>query len=208
MPTVEVLLQGYSTVSNQGSLGFCGVYLVDRRVLFDCGHAGRRRALLAALADRDLEPAAIETVVLSHAHWDHVQNVDLFDRARVLVHTDELGYLDTTPRHDPVMPPWTKQILAMVDTRPTGEGDEVAPGVRVIDLPGHSPGSIGLTVPTEHGLSVLTGDAVPSAKALRAGRLTNVFFDAAAADASLARVRHLAEVVYPGHDFPFRPGTR
>jgi N-acyl homoserine lactone hydrolase len=190
--------------SDQGSLGFCGVYLVNRRLLFDCGHAGRRRALAAALAARAVDPTDISTVVLSHTHWDHVQNVDMFGNAQVLLHADELRYVQGPPPHDPVTPPWTAAILAAADVRPTGEGDEIAPGVTVIDLPGHTAGSIGLTVRTEDGLAVLTGDAVPSARVLRSGTVSNVFHDQAAADASLARVRRIADVVFPGHDFPFR----
>jgi glyoxylase-like metal-dependent hydrolase (beta-lactamase superfamily II) len=193
--------------SDQGSLGFCGVYLVDRRVLFDCGHAGRRRPLLAALAERDLEPAAIEAVVLSHGHWDHVQNVDLFGDATVLLHADELAYLDGPPSNDLATPSWTRSILAGGRVETVGEGDEVIPGVRVIELPGHTPGSIGLTVRTADGFAVLTGDAVPSARILRAGTLANVFFDDTKAEASLARVGLIADLVYPGHDFPFRPST-
>src|SRR4051812_50190092 len=92
MPTVTPLLAGYSLTSNQGNPAFCSVLLVEsegRRALFDCGHAGRRRHLLEALA---------------------------------------------------------------------AQGS-------VIELPGHTPGSIGLVA----GTAVLAADAVPSLKALLAG---------------------------------------
>jgi N-acyl homoserine lactone hydrolase len=189
---VEPLLLGYGLSSDQGSIGFCGVYLVHaagRRILFDCGHTGRRRALQRALRGRD-----VDTLVLSHAHWDHVQNADLF--TDVLIHPDE----DTSPHGNPVAPPWTSAVLAR--TRPASDGLELAPGVTVTALPGHTAGSIGLTVATAAGVALLTGDAVPSARALRAGRCTNAVDEAAAAR-SIALVRARADVVYPGHDRPF-----
>jgi glyoxylase-like metal-dependent hydrolase (beta-lactamase superfamily II) len=74
----------------------------------------------------------------------------------------------------------------------------------VIDLPGHTPGSIGLAVTTDDGVAVLTGDAVATADSLRSGRCLGRPLDARQADASVARVAGLADFVYPGHDRPFR----
>ncbi|MEV6620821.1 MBL fold metallo-hydrolase, partial [Amycolatopsis sp. NPDC051114] len=160
MPDVDPLLRGQGQSSDQGSIGFCGVYLVHagaRRILFDCGHAGRRRALLRALGDRGPAPRDIDVLVLSHAHWDHVQNADLF--TDVLIHPAE----DLAPHGDPVTPPWTAAVLGGVSVHPASDGLELAPGVTVTALPGHTAGSIGLTVTTAAGTALLTGDAVPSA---------------------------------------------
>jgi glyoxylase-like metal-dependent hydrolase (beta-lactamase superfamily II) len=202
---VTTLLNGYLMTSDQGNPAFCGAYLVERegrRVLFDCGHVGRRRMLLSALSDRGLEPADIDTVVLSHGHWDHLQNVDLFERARVLVHGDELRYLEA-PR-DLGTPRWAKAVLDGLQVRETGDGDQLIPGVEVVHLPGHTPGSIGLAVTTDTGVAVLTGDAIPTAGVLLSRRSLGVPLDAGKAEVSFDRVAALADVVYPGHDRPFR----
>jgi N-acyl homoserine lactone hydrolase len=211
-PVVSILLNGFSVGSDQGNFSFCGAYLVEatdsggqqHRVLYDSGHAGRRKALQAALAARGLRTSDIDTVVLSHGHWDHIQNVDLFSDTRVLIHADELRYLDAPKANDHATPPWTKSLLAFLDVHESGEGDEIIPGVTVIELPGHTPGSIGLTVETADGLAVLTGDAVATAGVLRSGQCSGVFFDIEKADASVRRVNELADIVYPGHDRPFR----
>lgn len=208
-PKLTTLLNGYSLSSDQGNPAFCSIHLIETeagRVLFDCGHAGRRRKLLEALAAQGLAPVDIDTVVLSHAHWDHVQNVDVFQRARVLLHADELSNLDAPPDTDLGTPRWAKAILDGLDVQPTGEGDQLLPGVEVLDLPGHTPGSIGLAVSTESGLTVLTGDAVPTAAVLRSRRASGRPYDAAKADASIERVAGLADIVCPGHDAPFRIG--
>jgi N-acyl homoserine lactone hydrolase len=196
---VDPLLRGRGQSSDQGSIGFCGVYLVraaGHRILFDCGHTGRRRALLRALADHGLAPRDIDLLVLSHAHWDHLQNADLF--TDVLIHPAE----DLAPRGNPVLPPWTAAILEGLSVSPASDGLELAPGVTVTALPGHTAGSIGLTVTTAAGTALLTGDAVPSAVALRRGRPSSAVDEEAAAR-SIALVRARADVVYPGHDRPF-----
>lgn len=201
MPTVSSLLNGYSLSTDQGSPAFCSIVMVEsegRRLVFDFGHVGRRRALRRVLAERGLEPADIDTVVLSHGHWDHIQNIDLFGRSRVLVHPAELTFLANPA--GPHTPSWTSSVLAGLEITETAEGDEVLPGVQVIELPGHTPGSIGLTVATDDGTVVLTGDAVPTLKVLRSGQASGQPTDPEQANASIARVAGLADFVQPGHD--------
>ncbi|MGW4487187.1 MBL fold metallo-hydrolase [Amycolatopsis sp. NPDC004368] len=200
-PVVEPLLFGYGLSSEQGSIGFCGVYLVQtprRRILFDCGHAGRRRALHRALARHGLGVRDVDTLVLSHAHYDHVQNADLFGHAAVFLHPAEREHAPG----DPVSPPWTDAIFAGLTLDEGADGLALAPGVTITGLPGHTAGSLGLTVETTDGTAVLTGDAVPSSRALRAGRPTTAADEHRAA-ASIELVRTRADVVYPGHDRPF-----
>jgi glyoxylase-like metal-dependent hydrolase (beta-lactamase superfamily II) len=142
--------------------------------------------------------------VLSHGHWDHVQNVDFFQEARVLLHADELDNLENPPSTDLGTPRWARRILDDLDVQVTGEDDEPLPGVKVLDLPGHTPGSIGLAVSTEAGTAVLSADAVPTLEVLRARTASGRPYDRARADASIERVVELADLVYPGHDAPFR----
>lgn len=214
MPSVEVVLRGMSLTSSEGNYAPCAVYLVRcdpgdgsrRFVIYDFGHAGRRLKLLAALDRRGIAPDEVETVVVSHAHWDHVQNVDAFHSARVLVHAAELDYVQAPHPGDHATPPWTRALLSGPSVQACEDGDEVAPGVRVVHLPGHTPGSIGLAVDTESGTALISGDAVGSAQAAVAGQCPNVFWDAREADASVRRVLDLADSIYPGHDRPFRLG--
>jgi glyoxylase-like metal-dependent hydrolase (beta-lactamase superfamily II) len=205
-PIVDTLLCGYGVASDQGSIGFGAVYLVrvaERRILFDCGHVGRRRALRWALARHGYDVGDVDTLVLSHGHWDHIQNADLFGHADVLVHPAESARLSHAPQDDPVTPPWSAAILAGLRVREARDGLLVAPGVTVTGLPGHTAGSIGLTVRTAAGTALLTGDAVPSTRALRRDRPTTAVDEEAAAR-SMRLVRDRADLVFPGHDRPFR----
>lgn len=202
-PGVDVVLFGYALSSLQGSAGFCGIYLIrsgPEVILFDAGHVGRRRALIAGLARHGLDPGDVTTLVVSHSHYDHVQNVDLFPRAALCLHPAELA----PAADDPARPAWTPGLFDGRQVRPVSDGTELAPGVRVLHLPGHTAGSIGLVAETSPGNAVCTGDALSSAAALRAGVPAVVRGDPAQARASLRRAAALADVIFPGHDAPYR----
>ncbi|WP_329003043.1 MBL fold metallo-hydrolase [Kribbella sp. NBC_00709] len=204
MPAVTQILSGHLLTSSQGNPAFCSVLLVEsagRLALFDTGHAGRRRYLLEGLSAYGVTPGDIEKLVISHGHWDHVQNADLFPSAEVLIHPLELRNLENPPARDLGTPRWARAILADLNVHEVVEDDEILPGVHILDLPGHTPGSIGLLIHTEPGLRVvLAADAVPTLTVLGAGRAGGRPYDRARADAAVARVAACADVVYPGHD--------
>src|SRR5439155_2268935 len=204
--SISILLPGYSLNTDVGSIGFCSVLLIegDKRVLFDPGHVGRRRFLLPALESRGLKPADIDTQFLSHCHWDHVQNIDLFEGATTLVHRDERRYTRHPHPNDWATPKWTGPVLDMYNPMEVGDGYEVMPGCHVVELPGHSAGSMGLLVETAEGRCVVAGDAVANGGAALSGNIPIIFWNEEKARASVKRVVDLDAAIYPGHDRPFR----
>ena len=211
-PTIDTLLQGFSVDSDEGDIAFCGVNLVEARrddgslvrIVVDTGHFGRGRKLRAELAARGLTGSDVDVLVLTHAHWDHVQALQYFDRAMVVAHPREMDYITRPHPGDFATPAWTKAVLDGYDVRPVVEGTQLAPGVVVVEAPGHSPGTIALAVSTAQGLAVVTGDAIQNARVAVARRNALVFWSQEQADASVRRLVEMSDVVYPGHDQPFR----
>ncbi|MCH7746221.1 MAG: MBL fold metallo-hydrolase [Chloroflexi bacterium] len=207
MPKIDVLLQGSPLRTDVGVVGFCTVVLIEgqKRTLVDVGHVGRRLVLQAALEQRGLTPADIDVVVMSHSHWDHSQNYDLFEHAPMLVHNWERKYAHKPHRNDWATPGWSG---AMIEHHPiiqeVDEGYEIEPGVRIIHTPGHSPGSISVMVETDDGLCAVTGDVLHYSNVALTRKNPLVFWNERDATRSIDRIVETADLIYPGHDRPFR----
>jgi glyoxylase-like metal-dependent hydrolase (beta-lactamase superfamily II) len=93
------------------------------------------------------------------------------------------------------------------------DGEEIAPGVRVLATPGHSPDSISVlvdaaiqqgdgTTPATRRV-VIAGDALPTLGNFQKRVPPAVHYDRALAVASMNKIIEMADMVIPGHDRPF-----
>ena len=207
MPEVDLLLVGSPMRTKQGVVGFCTVTLIkgEKLTLVDTGHVGRRNVLLAALAERGISPSDIDYSLMTHAHWDHAQNFDLFDGVPTLLHSWERKYAQNPHENDWATPKWTG---AMVEFQKNlievEDGFEIEPGVRVIHTPGHSPGAISVLVDTDDGVAAVTGDVLHYSTVALTRVNPLVFWSAEDATKSIDRIVENADLIYPGHDRPFR----
>ena len=152
----------------------------------------------------------ISRVILTHLHWDHCYNLELFPHARFLVQAEELrAAVDPIPTQRPIyevgmpglQPPWLPFFGQLQLLR----GDtEVAPGLSVVLLPGHTPGLQGVLVDTAEGNYLLASDAVPLYENLPHGGIgpipSGLHIDVAACLQSMDRMATLADRILPGHD--------
>jgi glyoxylase-like metal-dependent hydrolase (beta-lactamase superfamily II)/predicted ester cyclase len=144
----------------QGQPGRCNVFLIENGeeggvTLYDAG----ARTMTRAVAGAGAKLGGITRVVLGHGHTDH-RGVAPALGVPVLCHPDEVQDAEGSGgwRYWPAdlagLPPVTKQVQKVLhryawDGGPVqiagtvSEGDEIA-GFKVIDLPGHAPGLIGL----------------------------------------------------------------
>ncbi len=76
----------------------------------------------------------VDFVVATHGHFDHTGGLFSVPEAAVCIHAADVPYVD---RDDPTHPPFDRLLV---------DGESLAPGIEIIHMPGHSPGSILLKV--------------------------------------------------------------
>ena len=157
------------------------------------------------LREAGVDPSEIRTVVLTHLHWDHCWNLELFPNAEFVIQERELHYaVNPLPCHRaiydlhlPHPPPWATVLHRMRVLR----GDyALAPGVQVYHLPGHSPGMQGVCVDTAEGRQLIAGDNVALFWNWEHRHPSGHFVDLDEYYRTLDRMATIADRILPGHD--------
>ncbi|HEY7060533.1 MAG TPA: MBL fold metallo-hydrolase [Chloroflexota bacterium] len=204
MPRVDLVVPGFTIRSDQTRLGVSTVALVrgERTTVVDAAIYGRRTWIVERLRVLGMAPEQVDALVLTHLHWDHMQNFDLFPNATIYVHPAELEY--ARGRADWATMRYVAAALAERTVEPVEEGFAVEPGARILATPGHTGGSMSLVVDTPEGTVGIVGDALPNARTAIARKPYLIFYDERAAEASAAKILGQCQVLYCGHDRPFR----
>lgn len=204
MHSVDILLAGVPGRTDQGYLGQSTVALVDGTTLVDTGGPSRQPLLEDTLAAAEVEPDDVEDVLLTHCHFDHCDNVDVFAGATVHAYGPELDRVldgDTDWATSTALP----ELLADRDVSRFSEGDTVA-GLEVVHTPGHAAQHVSfLGEATADGAALtvgLVGDAVKNIREFET-RDPTTLHDEAVAAATIDALADRLDFVVPGHDVPF-----
>ena len=108
-----------------------------------------------AMRAAGLDPAEVRTVILTHLDWDHAGGLGHFPQAEVLLHRPEHAFAQTAAgrwRYEPnLWPPGFTPTVYDLDPEPCGPfpasrtvTDDGT--VRIVPIPGHSIGQVGVIV--------------------------------------------------------------
>jgi glyoxylase-like metal-dependent hydrolase (beta-lactamase superfamily II) len=185
-------------------------------VLIDTGRANKRGAIERELVRVGCLPGNLQLIVLTHGDCDHCGNAGYLRKkfhVRIAMHKDDSGMVE---RGDML---WNRnkqsiftRILSKLLFR-LGKSDRFKPDLcvddgydfreygfvaRVLHIPGHSKGSIGIL--TADG-DLFCGDLLAN---VDKPAIWSIIDDKVAAHVSVEKLKHLQIItVYPGHGQPF-----
>jgi glyoxylase-like metal-dependent hydrolase (beta-lactamase superfamily II) len=159
------------------------------------------------LAREGVAPEDVDTLVLTHLHFDHYLNAARFPRARVIVNRREFEYV-MSPRNRRALPrsSFPREVFAWLvdeawDRLELVDGEqEVLPGVRVIETGGHSPGHQIVVVETGSGPVVIPGDEIYLHANLDEDIPIGYYHDFERVSAAMDLLRELGGHLLPAHD--------
>ena len=168
---------------------------VEAVLPFELPEQTPEQTLPAQLAACGFRPDDVTTLVMSHLHFDHVGGNRHLPGARVLIHAREIaqarrpepfehfGYSDTS---------WDHEEARLV---PISGDMELAPGLELLETPGHTVGHYSLLVTSSQGARpmLFPFDVVYTRAAYDKGMQAGFHNDPTAGVRSIRRIRALAE---------------
>ncbi len=183
---------------------------------FDADAAARRGRTITRPVEEGLEAAGISRadvsdVIITHMHYDHAGNGELFDNARYHLQDDEMEYASGRCMcHSEINKAFEADDVARMVHRVFAgrvqfhDGtDEIAPGVTVHRIGGHTKGLQAVRVRTARGWVVLASDASHLYAHMEQGRAFPILYNLAELLDGYATLRQLASSphhIVPGHD--------
>ena len=199
----DVLFEGSNLTLANAVLGLSSVTLVrggDTRLLFDTGQQGNRRTVEAELQKLGLVPGDITDIVLSHVHYDHANNLDLFPNATIHMSDEEWLYLADPHPDDWAVPAMLREQIISREHKTFAGEVEFVPGAYILETPGHTVGHVSLRLEMPDSETVvLAGDALCYPKEIAQGYAEVAFGGAEEARKSLERIQEIATRIVPGH---------
>jgi glyoxylase-like metal-dependent hydrolase (beta-lactamase superfamily II) len=170
-----------------------------------------QKPIAEGLKSAGIAPESVNDVIITHLHYDHSGNYDVFPNARYHLQDCEMNFATGRCMCDPKLrtafeaedvTALVRKVFADRVTFHDGES-QIAPGITVHHIGGHSKGLQAVRVKTARGDVVLASDAVHLYAHLDENKVFPITYNADDAVAGYGKLKKLAtspKHVIPGHD--------
>ena len=169
------------------------------------------RPVAEGVAALGIAPEKVEDVIITHMHYDHAGNLPLFSRARYHLQDKEMDFATgrcmchSMLRHGYEADDVATMVRCVFDERVQFHDGpaEIAPGIELHHIGGHTKGMQSVRVRTRRGWVVLASDASHFYAHMEQGRAFPILYNLGDMLAGYETLRRLATSrnhIVPGHD--------
>lgn len=165
----------------------------------------KEQEIVKALAKKGLKPGDIDIVVLTHLHFDHIGNNELFTNARFIVQKDEIPFMISPPKFATFYyREWQHKITSISDRLDIIEGNlRLDKDVELIKTGGHTPGQMVVMAETEIGKVCLASDFLYNYTNVRQGWPMGPIYNMQEWINNYRYIKGNADIIVPNHDYEF-----
>jgi len=164
------------------------------------------RSFTEALDLIGITPADVDIVIQTHLHFDHCGHTALCQKAKVIAQEAELRFAYSP--HALFFGSYNVNFLKDLRLHIVSGDCQILPGLRVLEVPGHSPGTQAVAIDTKDGVAIVSGFCSikenffpPEKMRTRWPVLApGVSVNSLQAFDSALKIRGLADIIIPNHD--------
>jgi N-acyl homoserine lactone hydrolase len=200
------LIQGLNVRPTIGAFGYASVVLItdkEENILFDTGGYGVRSYI-----KKLLEEIKIDKVFISHLHFDHCSNMDLFPDTPIYIHQHEVDFLNSSEVQkdiDTFLP--VKEYLKKLNIQTFISEQNISKQVKIIPTIGHTIGHSSLGFEFENNKAILAGDALKTYQDFLQEEYVQNAYNKEWAKKSKDFIKDNFNIIIPGHSGIIKDGN-
>ncbi len=159
--------------------------------------------IIEVLERESIDPERVDLVICTHLHWDHVGNLGLFKKARIVCQRSEIGWALSPPHWETgYLKEFLNHLWMAPDCILAVDGNvQLLEGINLTKTGGHTPGSQVVGVDTPEGRVLIAGDLVMSLKNLDQEWPIGLFWSLEECIRGMRWLKEQEALVLPGHDW-------
>lgn len=159
MVDFEQITKGINIKPNKGAFGYASITLLkdgNKNILFDTGSYGVRNVIKDLL-----KKEKIDILFISHLHFDHCSNLDLFRNSKIYINEKELKNLFENNEDCDLYKPLLK-IINEYDVNAFKDEINISNNIKTVLTYGHTAGHSSLEFKQGERRILVAGDAIKS----------------------------------------------
>ena len=159
MVDFEQITKGINIKPNKGAFGYASITFLrdgNENILFDTGSYGVRNVIKDLL-----KKERIDKLFISHMHFDHCSNLDLFRNSKIYINEKELKNLfennDDNDLYKPLL-----RIINEYDVNTFNDEINISNNIKIVLTYGHTVGHSSLEFEQGERRILVAGDAIKS----------------------------------------------